>query len=232
MCILSHVLFLQFNILYLCTGPETSVIFWSICPWNWPHGSFHVKWTKFSAFRSQNENFHMWGQDNEQFWWFFFQKFKKVGFFLKIQISKIFWIEDLWKLVVRLIKLKLLTKASISCLWPILCQLQLDLRVFSQLHVCEKLCYKWKTTTYTIMKICSFSYPPVVLQVYQVWMKSELGWFFQSFTWHGMTRMLITKHINSSSPHCSSLSCISTLYESVFSAFKTQLKLRSAVFSG
>jgi hypothetical protein len=30
--------------------------------------------------RSQNETFHMWGQDNEQFWWFFFQNFKKVGF--------------------------------------------------------------------------------------------------------------------------------------------------------
>jgi hypothetical protein len=34
-------------------------------------GSFHVKWTKFSTFRSQNETFRMWDQDNEQFWWFF-----------------------------------------------------------------------------------------------------------------------------------------------------------------
>jgi hypothetical protein len=41
------------------------------------YGSFHVKWTKFSAFRSQNETFHMWGQDNEQFWWFFSFKILK-----------------------------------------------------------------------------------------------------------------------------------------------------------
>jgi hypothetical protein len=60
----------------------------------------------------------MWGQDNEQFLWFF-QNFKKVGF-LKIQISKIFWMTLKWKnlrkLIFRHIKLKLLTKASISCL--------------------------------------------------------------------------------------------------------------------
>jgi hypothetical protein len=75
-------------------------------------------------------------------------------------------VENLIKLVFRHIKLKLLTKTSISCLSH-LCQLQLDLWVFSQLQVCEKLLissfsqgYKWKTTTYKIMKICSFSYLP------------------------------------------------------------------------
>jgi hypothetical protein len=47
---------------------------------------------------------------------FFLQKFKKRKVFLKIQISKIFLIENLWKLVFRHIKLKLLTKASIPCL--------------------------------------------------------------------------------------------------------------------
>jgi hypothetical protein len=46
----------------------------------------------------------------------FFQKFKKVGF-LKIQISKIFLIENLRKLVFRHNIIKALkTKASISCL--------------------------------------------------------------------------------------------------------------------
>jgi hypothetical protein len=40
---------------------------------------------------------------------YFFHKLKTVGFF-KIQISKIFWIENLRKLVFRHIKLKLLTK--------------------------------------------------------------------------------------------------------------------------
>jgi hypothetical protein len=34
-----------------------------------------------------------------------------------------------------------------------------------------------------------FFLPPVVLQVYQVWIKSEMVGFFHSFTRHGMTRM-------------------------------------------
>jgi hypothetical protein len=38
----------------------------------------------------------MWGQDNDQFCWFF-QNFKNVGF-LKIQISKIFLITLKWKI--------------------------------------------------------------------------------------------------------------------------------------
>jgi hypothetical protein len=48
----------------------------------------------------------------------FFQNFKKAGF-LKIQILKIFWMTLKWKIYGNLsldIKLKLLTKASISCL--------------------------------------------------------------------------------------------------------------------
>jgi hypothetical protein len=45
--------------------------------YNTGNGSFHVGWTKFSTFRSQNETFHMWSQDNEQFWWFFFKSLKR-----------------------------------------------------------------------------------------------------------------------------------------------------------
>jgi hypothetical protein len=43
---------------------------------------------------------------------------------------------------------------------PFYVNYNLTYEVFSQLHVCKKLHYKWKTTTYTIMKISSFSYLP------------------------------------------------------------------------
>jgi hypothetical protein len=67
---------------------------------------------------SQNETFHVWGRDNEQFWWFFF-KILKGRFFKTSNFKNIFndlEVENLCKLVFRHIKLKLLTKASISCL--------------------------------------------------------------------------------------------------------------------
>jgi uncharacterized ion transporter superfamily protein YfcC len=70
-------------------------------------------------------------------------------------------------LVFRHIKLKLLTKASILCLSHTSMSITTWFMSFSQLHVCEKLhiCsfsqgYKWKTTTYKIMKTCSLSYLP------------------------------------------------------------------------
>jgi hypothetical protein len=43
-----------------------------------------------------------------------------------------------------------------------------------------------------------FFIPPVVLQVYQVWIKSEMVEFFHWFNWHGMTRhthMHFTQHV-------------------------------------
>jgi hypothetical protein len=64
-----------------------SSLYCSLC------GVFHVKWTKFSAFRFQNETFHVWGQDSEQFWWFF-QNFKKVGFLKNSNFNNI--LNGLW----------------------------------------------------------------------------------------------------------------------------------------
>jgi hypothetical protein len=70
------------------------------------------------------------------------------------------------------IKLKLLTKASISCLSHPSMSITTWFISVLQLHVYKKLCissfsqgYKWKITTYKIMKICSFSY---------------LSWYFKS----------------------------------------------------
>jgi hypothetical protein len=75
----------------------------------------------------------------------------------------------------------------------LLCQLQLDLWVFLQLHVCEKLCvssfsqgYKWKTTTYIILKICSFS---------------DLPWYFKSINKIGDGRVFSFVHLTWNDPH-------------------------------
>jgi hypothetical protein len=97
----------------------------------------------------------------------FFQNFKNFK-----NILNDLEMENLRKLVFRHIKLKLLTKLQFCAYHTLLCQLQLDLWVFSKSHVCENYAFlhfhraiKWKTTTYKIMKICSFSY---------------LSWYFKS----------------------------------------------------
>jgi hypothetical protein len=149
------------------------------------------------AFRSQNETFNTWGQDNEQFCWFF-QNFKKVGSFKNSNFKSIlnyFEMEKLRKLVFRHIKLKLLTNSSISCLshpsvsittwfmsvYAIAC-LQKNC-AFLHFHraISEKLQH---------IKLWKFA----VFQVYQVWIKSEMVGFFHSFTWHGMIRVTRQTH--------------------------------------
>jgi hypothetical protein len=124
----------------------------------------------------------MWGQDNEQFWWFF-QKFKKVDF-LKIQILKIFWIENLRKLVFRHMKLNLLTKASISCLsHPSMSITTWFMKCFRNCVFAKNYAISENYNIYNYENV-QFFIPPMVLQVYQVWIKSELGWFFHWFTWY------------------------------------------------
>jgi hypothetical protein len=70
------------------------------------------------------------------------QTFKKVGFLKNSSFKNILndlETENLRKLVFRHIKLNSKQKLQFRAYPTLLCQLQLDLRVFSQLHVCEKL---------------------------------------------------------------------------------------------
>jgi hypothetical protein len=96
--------------------------------------------------------------------------------------------ENLRKLVFRHIKLKLLTKASISCLSHPSVSYNLIYECFHNcmfaknyafLHVSQG--YKWKLQHIKLWKFA------VVLQVYQVWITSEMVGFLHWFTWHGMT---------------------------------------------
>jgi hypothetical protein len=95
----------------------------------------------------------------------FFLNFKKVGFFKSSNLKNIlkdFEMENLRKLVFKTHQIKALNKSfNFVLITPFYVNHNLIYEVFSQLHVCEKkLHYKRKTTTYTIMKICSFSYLP------------------------------------------------------------------------
>jgi hypothetical protein len=120
----------------------------------------------------------------------FLNFFKKVGF-LKIQISKIFWMtlksKNLWRLVFRHIKLKSLTKASISCLshpsmsittWFMSVFATAKKYAFLHFHraISEKLQHikLWKFAVFHTSRGTSSN---------QVWIKSEMVGFFHFFTW-------------------------------------------------
>jgi hypothetical protein len=103
--------------------------------------------------------------------------------------------ENLQKLVFRHIKLKLLTKASISCLsYPSMPITTWFMSVFA--IACLRKIVRFFIFTVIFVKNYNiqnsgnlpFFLHPVVLEVYQVWIKSEMVGFSHSFTWHGMTR--------------------------------------------
>jgi hypothetical protein len=100
----------------------------------------------------------VWGQDNEQFWWFFQTKNSNSK-----NILNDLEMENLRRLIFIHTKLKLLTKASILCVsHPSMSITTWFMSVFAIAcvrKIMHSQGYKWKTTTYKIMKICSFSYP-------------------------------------------------------------------------
>jgi hypothetical protein len=80
----------------------------------WAISVFHVKWTKFSTFRSQNETFHMWGQDNKQVWWFK-KKIKKVVFFKNSYFKNI--LNGLWNKTKKKNKIPLRSQNETFHMW-------------------------------------------------------------------------------------------------------------------
>jgi hypothetical protein len=119
---------------------------------------------------------------DDYFWalkWCVTKRYYKTVNSVKLYCCTASEVENLWELVFRHIKLKLLTKSSISCLsHPSMSITTWVMSVFAIACLRKNYAISEKLQTYTIMQIYSLFIPPVVLQVYQVLIKSELGWFF------------------------------------------------------